>query len=257
MVRILNLLGRDLQNSGLAKAARAIDRMPQWYYELADLGGTLYHNPQAKNQLEHYPGFLGLVERTEVKDILSDKSFNDLWQKQAPIREIVSYPKIKAMLYNQEQLKTIGDAVLADLSDLRAFLATGQSPKYAPEKILGYWDVSPNACLSLLVRARPATTTSQMQLLKSTVPRAFSKTVLIAMPDGKVLLKELPSVGTVANGGGGSGLATQTLQGLWSKPDGKYHLTLSSKDQNLAGTVEGEQMVLKGAPMDLVLEQEN
>ena len=256
-VRVLNLLGRDLQNSGFAKVARAIDRMPAWYYELADLSGTLYHNPQTKKLLEHYPGFLSLVEREEVKGILNDKDFNDLWQKQAPIKELIDYPKVNAVLYNQEQLKTIGSTVLRDLDDLSIFLATSQSPKYSPEKMLGYWDVNADASLSLLVRARPSITFSHMQLLKATVPQAFSKTVLISMPDGTVLLKEVPPVGVVANGGGGSGVATQTFQGQWTRDDSKYQVSVSGKDQNLNGTVEGDRLVLRGAPMEIVFEPEN
>jgi len=36
-VRILNRLGQDLQSTGFAKVARALDPMPQVYYDSADL----------------------------------------------------------------------------------------------------------------------------------------------------------------------------------------------------------------------------
>jgi hypothetical protein len=256
-VRVLNLLGRDLHKSGFAKVARAVDRMPAWYYELADLSGTLYRNPQAKKLVEHYPGFLSLVEREEIKALLNDKDFNELWQKPAPIKELLDNPKVHAIIYNQEQFKTIGSTVLKDLDDFIIFLTSGQSPKYSPEKILGYWDVNTEASLSLLVRARPSLTTSHMQLLRSTVPQAFSKTVLIAMPDGTVLVKEVPPIGVVSNGGSGSSGATQTLHGQWTGNDSKYQVSVSDKDQNLTGIVEGDRLVLKGAPMEVVFEPEN
>ena len=65
-MRILNRLGQDLQNSGFAKVARAIDPMPQVWYDSADLAGLIYNNPLSEARLARYPAFLGLAERAGI-----------------------------------------------------------------------------------------------------------------------------------------------------------------------------------------------
>lgn len=255
-MRILNRLGWDLQKSGFAPAARAIDRMPKIYYDLADFVGMLLCNPQVRTQLDHYPVVMSLMESPDFKDLLTDKDLGDLWAKQPPISELLSQPKIQALLKNTQQLKLLEDTAISDLADLNVFLTTGASPKYDPETILGYWDVDPNASLSLLVRAKPTLTFTQMTGLRTTVAQVFLKTTLIALPEHKVLLKALPSLGAVASGMGGINMSKTDLVGEWKKVDDAYQITFSG-EQSLTGALQGEQLLLKGGPLVVVFEKEN
>ncbi len=66
IVRILNRLGQDLQSTGFAKVARAIDPMPQAWYDAADVAGLIYKNPLLEARLARYPAFLGLAERPGI-----------------------------------------------------------------------------------------------------------------------------------------------------------------------------------------------
>ena len=77
MVRILNRLGQDLQSSGFAKVARAVDPMPQVSYDSADFAGLIYNNPLSQARLARYPAFLGLAERPEFQDMASDTQFTE------------------------------------------------------------------------------------------------------------------------------------------------------------------------------------
>src|SRR3954471_15228180 len=44
-LRLLNQLGRDLSGSGFARVARAVDPLPESYYDTADVAGVVYNNP--------------------------------------------------------------------------------------------------------------------------------------------------------------------------------------------------------------------
>jgi hypothetical protein len=74
-MRILNRLGEDLQSTGFAKVARAVDRMPQVWYDSADLAGLIYKNPLSEARLARYPAFLSLAERPEFQDMANDTQF--------------------------------------------------------------------------------------------------------------------------------------------------------------------------------------
>ena len=77
-LRILNRLGHDLQDSGFAKVARALDPMPQVWYDSADFVGLIYNNPLSEARLSRYPALLSLGERPEFQDIAQDTSFMDI-----------------------------------------------------------------------------------------------------------------------------------------------------------------------------------
>ena len=59
LMRILNRLGQDLQSTGFAKVARAVDPMPQVWYDAADLAGLIYNNPLMRSTAGPLPGFPG------------------------------------------------------------------------------------------------------------------------------------------------------------------------------------------------------
>src|ERR1035437_896344 len=140
-VRILNRFGHDLQDSGFAKVARAIDRMPQVWYDSADLAGLIYNNPLSQARLSRYPAFLGLAERAEFQDMANDPQFTELLLGRKPILTALNHPKAQAILHNPELVQLIWATVVPDLKDLPIFLDTAKSPKYDPEKILGRWKI--------------------------------------------------------------------------------------------------------------------
>jgi hypothetical protein len=257
-MRILNWLGQDLQRTGFAKVARALDPMPQLWYDCADLAGLLYNNPLSDARLARYPAFLGLAERSEFKEMAGDAQFSELRLGKKPILTLLEHPKAQAMIQNPGLLQAIWTTVVPDLNDLQTFLQTGKSPKYDPERILGRWTFNVKVALALLRKAKPNLTSKEMQSWRGWMTAAFAKTSFVAMTDHQALLKSvsqlrLPAAGTAPTGG------PQNLKGQWQGQNGKYQLTLSGgvRDEQLTATVEGDRLTITGEGVGLVFDRED
>lgn len=249
LVRLLNRLGRDAQTTGLAKVARAIDPLPVVYYEAADLAGLLYQNSLLEARLSRYPAFLPLAERPEFQAIAQDKSFSEMRLRRAPIREVLENPNISNIVKNPEQVKLIWGVVSPDLKDLRAFLETGVSEKYS-DRILGRWFFDVNAAMMNYRKSKPNLPSSEMLKFKRWMAGQFSKTMLIAMPDGTLVIKNLPQLKT-------PGAAdTQNLTGSWKGVGSEYQLNLGGAGDR-RGKIEAGRLVLAGEGLTLVFTPED
>ena len=257
-VRILNRLGRDMQNNGFAKVARALDPMPQIWYDSADFAGLIYNNPLSEARLSRYPAFLGLAERPEFQEIGSDTQFTESRQRREPIMKLLDYPKAQAILQNPEFVQLIWTTVVPDLKDLAVFLDTGKSPKYDSEKMLGRWTFNVNAAMGLFRRSKPNVSTVDMQKWKRWMGTVFAKTSFVAMTDHQVLLKNLPQLRLPAAGAAPTG-GTQTLKGQWQGEEGKYQLTLSggNKDEQVPAAIDGDHLRFTVEGMGLVFDRED
>ena len=255
-VRILNRLGEDLQSTGLSKVACAIDKMPAAYYEAADIAGEIYHTPRAEARLSRYPGFLDLAERQEFQDLGHDNAFTEMRLKQASIGEILKYPAVDAMLKNPDFLKTIWGTVEPNLQDLSQFLVSGVSTNF-PEKILGRWDFDVNGAIAALRRSKPNIRSTEMGQWKQWLEANSAKTTLVATPENKVYVKNVPQVKVTA--GAAPTVEYQTLDGSWSKaPDG-YHFDLNGggRPEQLTAELHGDRLSIVGAepPMAFLREE--
>lgn len=243
MVRLLNRLGKDIQGAGLVKAARAIDPMPPIFYETADLAGLLYQNSLLEARLSRYPAFLTLAEKPEFKAIAQDKTFSEMRLRRAPLREVLSNPSIEA-IKTPEMMRHLWDLVTPDLKDLRSFLETGQSQKY-DDKILGRWVFDVNAAMMAYRRAKPNTASTEMQRVRLWMRQSFAKTMMIAAPDGSVVLKDLPQLNNP------TATDLQNIQGQWKASGSQYQFTLGSVGDR-RGRIEGGRLFLDGEGMPLV-----
>jgi hypothetical protein len=258
-MRVLNVMGRDLQATGLVKVARAVDSIPKEDFEMADFAGLIYRNPLLEARLASYPGFLDLGERPEFQNLGNDKEFMQLWAGMEPIMNLLQNPKLQVIRDNPELLKSIWNAVEPNLDDVRTYLTTGRSPRYDPIKILGRWRFDANAALNVLRRAKPNISSMEMQRVRRVLEATFSKTELMAKPDNQVTVKNAPPlkfsptaavavVPPVAP-------SLQTVQGQWKDLDGKYQIALSSQD--LPTTVEGDRLSMKNETLDWVFTRED
>lgn len=256
-MKTLNRLGTELHDSGFAKVDRAIEMMPQSYYDAADVAGLIYQNSLLEARLELYPGFLDLAERPEFQSLGSDKDFIDARQRQAPIKEVLNEPQVAAITHSRELLETIWSTIKPDLKDLPIYLQTGESPKYSSEKILGHWDFNVANAYILMRRAKPNLGSKEMQRLKAWMMANFSKTLFVATPTHVAIVKNLPSLPTPGKAPG----APQNVQGQWKNTDDKYELTFSGAGldgQTFPATVENERLTVKGVSgMDLVFDRED
>jgi hypothetical protein len=256
-IKVVNRFGQDLQSSGFSRVARAIDRFPQEWYDAADLAGVIYNNPLTEARLSRYPGFLGLAEMPEFKELGGDKEFANLRQKRAPLMELLHYPQIDGMLRNPDLLRQIWGTVAPDMKDLRHFLATGQSPKYDSEKILGRWSFNVGAAVNAARRLKPNMAAKELVLIRRYITTFYEKTSFVAMTDHRALLKNLPQSGLPAGGAAGS-LGTQNLDGKWDNQGGKYQLSMSSGQKEFTATIEGDRLTINtGEALNLFFDRED
>jgi len=258
LVRLLNQAGRDLQATRLAKAVAAIDPVPAVYYEATDIIGLIYRNPLVHARLARYPTLMGLSERLEFQELANDRNFIEMLQRQAPLAEVVRHERAKSLLNNPQLQQEIWNLILPDLKDFSNFVATGKSPKYDREKILGRWAFDVNAAIGALKRARPNLTSVQLRFYRATIFPALVKMALVATPDKQAVLKNFVRIKLGVNPLQVS--EPLTLRGQWqnSGSDG-YRLTLEDRGttENLEAVIAGDRMIISSAVVPLVLEREN
>jgi hypothetical protein len=253
-VRILNRLGRDLQSTGFSKVAHAVDRLPEPYYDAADVAGLLYNTPLLEARLARYPALLGIAERPEFQDLANDKDFSEMRQQRKPLRDVLDYPKTRAILNNTELLRNIWDTIKPDLKDLNAFLVTLKSEKYDSERILGRWNFDVHSAIAAYRRAKPNIASAEMQRMRRVIEAAFAKASLVAMPDHHAILKNLTQLTLVATPAVG-----QSVQGQWAKLDSKYQFTLSMAggETQIPATLDGDRLTLAHDGIEFVLLRED
>jgi hypothetical protein len=256
-VRLLNRMGWDLQGTGMAKVARAIDPMPEIYYEAADLANVIYHTPLIEARLARYPGFFSLAERPDFQALAQDKTFTQMRLTQQPIRTVLAHPTAAAIWKNPDTLNLVWDTVAPDLKDLRAFLGTFKSEKYDGEKIVGRWSFDVNSAIAAVRQAKQNITSREMQTYKRLFESAYAKVSMVAMPDNQVLLKNLPGSGPQA--GAASAGAAPVVRGQWRKDaQGQYELTLTAGGaaSDVKAQVDGDRMTVGSQEMPLAFTRE-
>jgi len=256
-LRLLNRVGRDLQATGLDKTVAAINPMPAAYYQAADIGGILYRNPLVHGRVSRYPALLGLSERPQFQAIAKDKDYFEMLQKGTSLAEVVRHEKTKAVTRNPQLLQEIWSLSLPDLQDLSNFVATGESPKYDGEKILGRWTFDMNGAIAALRKTRPNLIPSQLQYYKLTIFPPLANLALTITPDKQVLVKNLVRINFGVSPPQVS--QPQTLRGRWQHYGASsYRFTLDSagKTENLEALIEGDRLAIGGETIPLVLEKE-
>ena len=257
-VKLLNNAGESVESSGMAKVTAAVDRMPGTYYQAADILGLIYHNDLLEARLSRYPAFLALAERQEFQDIGNDKEFTELRQKQPPIGEILNHPKAQTIINNPDLLREIWTTTTPHLTDLEAFLKSGQSAEYDGEKILGRWDFDLNGALNAVKRGKPNIGVLEMQRAKLAMSLSFAKTTLVVAPGTEKLavMKDYGKLKAAAKPNTPPTVETQSFKGSWSGDAGKYELSFPDKGGNLQAVVDGDRLTVSGDTFPLVFARE-
>ncbi len=253
-MRLLNQLGRDLQSTGLARVAKAVDPMNDAFYDTADLAGLLYQNSLLEGRLLRYPGFLSLGERPEFQKLGQDTAFAEMRLKQAPLREVLNHPTAMAVFDNPELLRLVWTTVQPDVKDLGKFLETGKSAKYDGEPILGRWTFDANASVLAYRRTRPNAPGSEAAKLRAWMKEKFPKSSIVAAPDRMLVLKGFPQI-KLQPGQPFSGEA-KNLKGKWKADGGNYDLTLEGGTDKRTAKFDGNRLIISGdgAPVAFVKE---
>jgi hypothetical protein len=162
-----------------------------------------------------------LAAQPEYRDLANDVALQQMIQSQAPISDIVRYPKVQAMLTNAAIATRISRLLGPDLDDLQAFLITGQSAKYDPETILGIWNIDRSATVARLRKEQPGLTPLKLRQIEQELYPMIIGLSLTATPDNQMILKR-PNPNTSES--------TVVAAGTWKKEGDTYQV-------NLPGTV--------------------
>jgi uncharacterized membrane protein required for colicin V production len=255
-VRILNRLGWDLQDTGLIRAARAVDPMPEIYFRTADLAGMIDQNAQLLDRLAAYPAFLSLAERDDFKQLGQNAEFQAAWKSRAPHGQLWDNPQAVAIRQNRDTADLVWNLVTTNLDDLPSYLQTGRSAAFGSEPILGRWSLNVMASLTALVQTRLNVPSGEMVGLRVLWAKAYATTELVAGADGQVFLKNLPQFKTAPNQPTTFDLSTR--QGRWKSDGGKYDLTLAGTgaSNSASAAIDGSRLTVKMTGETLVFDRE-
>ncbi len=255
-VRTLNRLAKDLSSSGFSKVAASISRLPEAYFDAADIAGLIYNNPLLEARLSRYPGILSIAERPEFQDLANDKDFSELRLQRKPLRELLDYGKTRAILGNTELMKFSWETLKPDVKDLAMFLQTLKSTKYDSERILGRWNFEVRSIMAAYRKLKPNIASTEFQRMRRVIEANFQKASIVAMPDHRALLKNLSQIKLVPSGAPATG---QSAQGQWAKLDTKYQFSfqLAGKDEQFPATIDGDRMTLTADGAELLLLRED
>jgi hypothetical protein len=238
-VSLLNHLGKDLSVTRFSKVTRSIDPLPESYYDSADVAGLIYNNPLLEARVSHYPGFLGLAERPEFKELGSDKSFTDMWQRGESMLNIMNLPPVQKIMENADLVTTIRSTVNENLKDFKDYLQTGRSEKYDSEKILGVWDFDLPYTMVMVRRAKPTLTANEMLRQRRERMATYGRATFTATPERIAILKSAPQAG----------------QGEWKSDGDKYQVTIQGRQ--LTATVESERLAIRGEGVEMAFVRED
>jgi uncharacterized membrane protein required for colicin V production len=248
-VRLLNRMGEDLQATGMNKVAGAANRMPPAYFQAGDVVGLIYKNPLLQARLSRYPAILGLAELPQFQDLANDKAFTELQMRQAPIIELINYPKVQAIIQDPTLVKTVTNALLPNLSDLQAYLETGKSKTF-DEEIFGRWDFDVSGTMALVRKAHANLSAVELKRYREAFTVNFAKTTFVAVPGDLAVLKNYPHINAAAKP---PTIEFQNSQGQWNGINGTYTVTISidGKDQQLSGEIKGDRLALSSPELNL------
>jgi len=258
--KLLDRMGQDLQSTGMAKVACAIDPLPKFYFKSADLAGLVRQNPQLADRLGAYPPFLSLGERSDFQALAQDSNLINAWQTHASFAQLWDDSQIQYLRQNPATVDLVWKLVEDNLDDLTGYLNTGQSAKYDSEPILGRWDVDTTKSLQLMLRTRANVSSTEMAAMRSIWDNAYSNAVFVAGSDNQAFFENYPQFTTPVAGQKNQGppFTPVTLQGTWQSGD-NYEITLAGNGLNktATGTVGDSGLDLKIGDDRLVLEREN
>jgi hypothetical protein len=183
-IKFLTAMRSDMQSTGFDKSVGALDRTSPYFYDVADVIGLIYNNPNLQNRLANYPDFLALGQRAEFQEVASDKAYNEMLFGKPAFGTIINDPNTQRILANQDLLSEFQKI---DVKDLLEYLRTGHS-KYDDEKILGRWILDKPSVLTNVRKSNPDLKGNDLVALKKGVDM-LPEITLINTPEKKCIVK--------------------------------------------------------------------
>lgn len=251
--KVISFLGKaagDLKETRMDEAVASFTPAGEKYMDASDVAGLIYHNRSLVGRLYNYPVFAAMAEEPAFKTLGEDKELQTLIKGQSTLNEILANPKVEEVVSNSDVATRV---VNLDFKDLKEYLETGSSPKFAQEKILGHWRYDTLATLQLNKKLKPDVAASVWFRVKSELTERLDDAVFTAFHDNKAKLtltrnmegKSTPLIPVrLANGQTNfnprwfTTNASFSSVGKWSGSAPNYLVTLGNK--NGTATSEGK-----------------
>jgi hypothetical protein len=245
-VSTANSFAADLQSTGVDKAVAGFVPASNFYFDAVDVVGLIFHNPLLQSRLATYPPFLGLSERPEFKDFAKDAKFQEFWQSSPSLGDFMANEKVSKLLDNVDMYTNVVGLVQGDLKDLKAYLETGNSPKYEDQKILGRWKINYGGSMSAARKKKPYWSRAELQVL-ATRFSVFKDAEITAMIDNTITLKLTPPLSS-----------PKVIKGTWSGSGSSYVCKVNDggNNQELPVTADDAKLVVKKDGFELTFEKE-
>ncbi|HSH94316.1 MAG TPA: hypothetical protein VK968_09230, partial [Roseimicrobium sp.] len=251
-LQFLNRARADLRTTGVEKAAAAVDPVPKGFYHGTDVLGLLYHNPALRDRLASYPPFLGLYETPEYQFIFLDTEFNRILNAKLDLVSLLENTNVVRMIKSPLITKQLEQV---DVKDLREYLETGKSPKYAEMKHLGHWELFPAATIIQTGRVFPRVGNWPVEWakFKALAANKLPDIVMLLGAEGQIIVKathvDLKQLTTLVSGKVPQDFAAATVlpvpgaqkvigKGEWKKEGDTYTVTLKTDGLEKAGKLK-------------------
>ncbi len=193
--KVLSFLGKaadDLQTTHMDKVVAPFNPASEKYFDGSDLAGLLYHNRSLVDRLYNYPIFAAMAEEPAFKNLGKDKPFQTEIRSQMSLNAILDSPKVQEVVSNNPSIIT--NVLALDFKDLKQYLETGVSPRFASERILGNWAYDALASLQLNRQLKPDVAASMWFRLRNELTERFANSVFTAFYDNKAKLALAPNM---------------------------------------------------------------
>lgn len=187
-VRIANAVGRGARETGFDKVLAGFGAAPKGYYSGADLLASVLNSPGIYLRIHLYPDLTKLAESPEITQISSDAEASALFAKKSSLGELMSNPRVVAMVSKIDFAKQITGKLTGDTTDLAQYLRTGTSPLFSEESVIGVWVHSPDDSLNEVRRKNSTLTTKEMARIRSVISAYFPSAEVTMFGGGKARL---------------------------------------------------------------------
>ena len=185
-LKLTNKMSSDLTSTGFDRVAVGVGQASPGFFQMADVAGLLYHNPDLQSRLPEYPLFMSLAEQADLQGMFTNATYAPLLPAKTNISLILKDPTTHQLFANAEIQRAAKEL---DIADLLNFLQNGVSEKYAKEPLVGKWQVDLNETMKAFRRANPKVSVVDATRLVGLMRFAISDYTLTVTPDEKIYVK--------------------------------------------------------------------
>ena len=208
-VNFISKARADMDGSGWDRIAASMAPETDDLNQFADTAGLIYNNKSVQDFLGEYPLFYAMAENDTIMPIFTGEGadqqdnpmnaysdedeepavpYHTLVREQGNIKAIIDHPQTMELLNNPDFMDRVNEL---DYADLKTFIDTGESPKYAEEPIVGKWriDTARTARETARRHAQARLSSIALQNMKIVLNNTATGITLIVSPEGSAFLK--------------------------------------------------------------------